>query len=152
VQVRCYRVRTEYLDPRATKYLFISLHFPSSYLPPWIRELYQADQVQILRERTSKKASLRYRNVDSTNLETARSYLPGVTADKAQMFSYLDASLVVDSYLWGLITCHSYGSDVVKITPLREVCRSIGDCASSQIERRHLFSRFQLLLGTWTSA
>jgi light-regulated signal transduction histidine kinase (bacteriophytochrome) len=77
-----------------------------------------------------------------------RSYLRQVTPDKVQLFSDLDVSsamnisLVVEGDLWGLITCHSYRSKVVKISPpMREVCRSIGDCASSQIERKHSFGR-----------
>jgi light-regulated signal transduction histidine kinase (bacteriophytochrome) len=148
-ECKCGAVVSEYLDPRASEDLFIGLHFPSSDLPQWIRDLYQADRIQILRHRTSEAASLRYRNTDRTpKVDMTRSYLRQVTPDKVQLFSDLDVSsamnisLVVEGDLWGLITCHSYRSKVVKISPpMREVCRSIGDCASSQIERKHSFGR-----------
>jgi light-regulated signal transduction histidine kinase (bacteriophytochrome) len=144
-ECKCGAVVAEYLDPQASEDLFIGLHFPSSDLPQWIRDLYQIDRVQILRDRVSETSLLRYRNADSnSSLDMARSYLRGVTPDKVQLFSDLNVSsamnisLVVDGDLWGLITCHSYRTKVVEISPpMREVCRSIGDCVSSQIESEY---------------
>lgn len=154
-ECKCGAVVAEYLDPKASEDLFIGLHFPSSDLPQWIRNLYQADRVQILRNRTSETASLVYLSTDSTpSLDMTRSYLREITPEKVQLFSDLEISsamnisLVVDGDLWGLITCHSYRSKVVEISPpLREVCRSIGDCVSSQIEREQVstFQEHQLI-------
>ena len=144
-EYKCGAVVAEYLNPEVSKDLFMGLHFPSSDLPQWIRNLYQADRVQVLRNRTAETASLVYRGTSSyVHLDMTRSYLREVTPDKIQLFADLDVSsamnisLVVDGDLWGLITCHSYRSKVVEISPpMREVCRTIGDCVSSQIERMY---------------
>jgi len=123
-ECKCGAVVSEYLDPVASEDLFIGLHFPSSDLPQWIRDLYQADRVQILRHRTSEPAALRYRDSEAPEVDMTRSYLRQVTPDKVQLFSDLDVSsamnisLVVEGDLWGLITCHSYRSRVVKISRL----------------------------------
>jgi light-regulated signal transduction histidine kinase (bacteriophytochrome) len=153
-ECKCGAVVAEYLNPNASEDLLIGLHFPSSDLPQWVRDLYQADRVQILRSRTSEAASLRYHHSTSIqSLNMTRSCLREITPDKVQLYSDLDVtsamniSLVVDGDLWGLITCHAYGSKEVEISPpIREVCRSIGDCVSSQIEREHFSVDWKLEL------
>ncbi|KAE9366127.1 hypothetical protein N431DRAFT_549109 [Stipitochalara longipes BDJ] len=160
-ECKCGAVVSEYLDPLVSEDLFIGLHFPSSDLPQWIRDLYQADRVQVLRHRTSRAASLRYRDTERIpELDMTRSYLRQVTPGKVQLFSDLDVSsamnisLVVNGDLWGLITCHSYRSKVVGISPpMREILRNIGDCASSQIERLLYAERLEarMLLATGLS-
>jgi light-regulated signal transduction histidine kinase (bacteriophytochrome) len=144
-ECKCGAVVAEYLSPRVSEDLFIGLHFPSSDLPLWIRELYKHDRVQLLRNRTSKRTSIVYRNPDDlANIDLTKAYLREVSPDKIQLFadlhvtSAMSISLVVDGELWGLIMCHSYGRKVVEISPpAREVFRTIGDCVSSQIERKH---------------
>lgn len=92
-ECKCGAVVTEYLDLVASEDLLIGLYFLSSDLPQWIRELYQTDRVQILRNTTSEAPSLRYRNTDRTpSLDLMRSYLREVTPDKVKLFSALDVS------------------------------------------------------------
>lgn len=145
-ECKCGAVVAEYLCPQVSEDLFIGLHFPSSDLPIWIRELYKEDRVQLLRSRTSDKTSIVYRNKDEPgNVDLTKSYLRDIGFEKVALFADLDVSsamtiaLVVDGELWGMVMCHSYGSKVVEILPpAREVFRAIGDCISSQIERKSL--------------
>ncbi|QDS70117.1 hypothetical protein FKW77_005303 [Venturia effusa] len=109
-ECRCGAVVAEYLCPEASEDLFFGLHFPSSDLPLWIRELYKEDRVQLLRSRTSSKASIVYRNNDSPEtVDLTRSYLRDVGPDRVGIFADLDVSsamaiaLVVDGGLWGMI-------------------------------------------------
>ncbi|TID19422.1 sensor histidine kinase/response regulator [Venturia nashicola] len=142
-ECRCGAVVAEYLCPQASEDLFLGLHFPSSDLPIWTRELYKKDRVQLLRSRTSDKTSIVYRNKDKLGIvDLTKSYLRDIGPDKVGLFADLDVSsamttaLVVEGELWGMVMCHSYGSKVVEILPpAREMFRTIGDCISSQIER-----------------
>jgi light-regulated signal transduction histidine kinase (bacteriophytochrome) len=151
-ECKCGAVVAEYLNPLASQDLLVGLHFPSSDLPPWIRKLYKVDRIHVLRDRRLEKASLLYRNLDDyVSFDLTTSCLREVAPDQVQLFSDLDVSsamtisLVVEGDLWGLITCHSYRSKVVEVSPLmREVCRCIGDCASAQIEREY-FPLFQII-------
>lgn len=45
----------------------------------------------------------------------------------------MSISLVIDDKLWGLISCHNYGSSMRVTSPVRELCRSLGDMASNTI-------------------
>jgi len=143
-ECKCGAVVSEYVNSLVSEDLFIGLHFPSSDLPQKTRELYTVDRVQILRNRTSHKASLVHRNSEEAPIrDLTGSYLRDAAPHQVQFLSDLDVcsaltiSLIVVNDLWGLITCHSYGSRAVEISPpLRDVCRSIGDFVSSQVERK----------------
>lgn len=146
-ECKCGAVVAEYLCPQASDDIFIGLHFPSSDLPTWTRELYKEDRVQLLRSRTSPKTLIVYRNKNELGTaDLTKSYMRDIGPDKVALFADLDVSsamtiaLIVDGELWGMVMCHSYGSDrVVEIgPPAREVFRTIGDCISSQIERKSL--------------
>jgi light-regulated signal transduction histidine kinase (bacteriophytochrome) len=160
-ECKCGAVVAEYVNPLVSEDLFIGLHFPSSDLPPRTRHLYKADRVQILRHRTSDTASLIYQSPDTvTALDLTGSYLRDVSPDQVKFFSDINVSsamtisLVVEDDLWGLITCHSYGSTIVEVSPpLREACRNIGQCASSQVERLLFAERLEarILLATGLS-
>jgi hypothetical protein len=123
-ECKCGAVVVEYVNPLVSEDFFIGPHFPSSDLPPRTRQLYKADRVQILRNRTSEKASLIYRSPDGvTALDLTGLYLRDVTPDQVKFFSEINASsattiyLVVEDDLWGLITCHSYGATTVEVSP-----------------------------------
>jgi light-regulated signal transduction histidine kinase (bacteriophytochrome) len=47
----------------------------------------------------------------------------------------MSISLVVDGKLWGLIACHNYGSSNRVSLPVRELCRGLGNIASTNISR-----------------
>lgn len=140
---KCGAVVAEIVNPQASEDVFIGLHFPSSDLLPGTRDLYKAGRVQILRNRIQQTVKLVHKTGDRLAIvDLIGSYLREITPDQEQFFSDLDVSssmtlsLIVENELWGLITCHSYGSHITIISPpMREVCRSIGSCVASQVER-----------------
>jgi light-regulated signal transduction histidine kinase (bacteriophytochrome) len=59
--------------------------------------------------------------------------------------SSMSISIKVADDLWGLISCHAYGSKGTRVSfPVRKMCRIIGDSASSNIERLSYVSRLQV--------
>jgi light-regulated signal transduction histidine kinase (bacteriophytochrome) len=58
--------------------------------------------------------------------------------------SSMSVSIVIDSDLWGLVACHGYGELGIRVTlPIRELCRNIGDCAATNIERLLMLQRIE---------
>jgi light-regulated signal transduction histidine kinase (bacteriophytochrome) len=58
--------------------------------------------------------------------------------------SSMSISINAFDELWGLISCHSYGSKGMRVSfPIRNMCRLIGDTASRNIERLSYASRLQ---------
>ena len=56
----------------------------------------------------------------------------------------MSVSIVIDSDLWGLVACHGYGELGIRVTlPIRELCRNIGDCAATNIERLLMLQRIE---------
>ena len=56
----------------------------------------------------------------------------------------MSVSVVINSDLWGLIACHGYGDKGIRVTlPIRELCRNIGDCAATNIERLLMLQRIE---------
>jgi len=105
-ECKCGAAVSEYVNPVISDDPFISLHFPSSDLPQQTRELYRTDRVQILRNRTARKASLVYRNSeDLRNADLSCSYLRDVSPHQVQLFSDVDVcsaltiSLIVENDL-----------------------------------------------------
>lgn len=47
----------------------------------------------------------------------------------------MSISLIVDNKLWALVSCHGYGSGKRVSLPVRELCRALGDLASTNIEK-----------------
>jgi light-regulated signal transduction histidine kinase (bacteriophytochrome) len=47
----------------------------------------------------------------------------------------MSISLMVENKLWGLISCHNYGSEARVSLPVRELCRSLGEMCSTHIEK-----------------
>jgi light-regulated signal transduction histidine kinase (bacteriophytochrome) len=60
--------------------------------------------------------------------------------------SSMSVSIVVNSNLWGLIACHEYGEVGLRISlPIRELCRNIGKCAATNIERLLMIQRLDAI-------
>lgn len=58
--------------------------------------------------------------------------------------SSMSISIVIDNDLWGLVACHHYGDKGIRVSlPLRELCRNIGECASTNIDRLLMLKRLQ---------
>lgn len=58
--------------------------------------------------------------------------------------SSMSVSIVQHDDLWGLIACHGYGDEGIRVTlPVRELCRNIGECAANNIERLLMMARLE---------
>lgn len=58
--------------------------------------------------------------------------------------SSMSVSIVIDGELWGLIACHGYGDHGIRVTlPIRELCRNIGECAATNIQRQLMLQRIE---------
>ncbi|KAF4618388.1 hypothetical protein G7Y89_g14916 [Cudoniella acicularis] len=58
--------------------------------------------------------------------------------------SSMSISIVINSELWGLIACHEYGDLGLRVSlPIRELCRNIGGCAATNVERLLMLQRIE---------
>ncbi|KAI9847505.1 MAG: Light-sensor Protein kinase [Sclerophora amabilis] len=146
------RVVTELLDPRATKDLYKGLHFPASDIPKQARELYKVNKVRLLYDRDLETARLVCREMEDldTPLDLTYSYLRAMSPIHikylANMAVRASMSISINAFneLWGLISCHAYGSKGMRVSfPIRKMCRLVGDAASRNIERLSYASRLQ---------
>jgi light-regulated signal transduction histidine kinase (bacteriophytochrome) len=64
----------------------------------------------------------------------------------------MSISLLIGGKLWGLISCHGYGPPFRVSSPVREVCRALGNLASSNIERLIYAQRVQCINPFYTTA
>lgn len=146
------RVVTELVDPRATKDLYKGLHFPASDIPKQARDLYKINKVRMLYDRDHETARLVCRTVEDLEnpLDLTHSYLRAMSPIHikylANMAVRSSMSISINAFdeLWGLISCHAYGSKGMRVSfPIRKMCRLVGDSASRNIERLSYASRLQ---------
>ncbi|KAF2804723.1 uncharacterized protein BDZ99DRAFT_481176 [Mytilinidion resinicola] len=146
------RVVTELVDPRATKDLYKGLHFPATDIPKQARELYKINRVRMLYDRDQETARLVCRTVEDleTPLDLTYSYLRAMSPIHLKYLgnmavrSSMSISINAFNELWGLIACHSYGANGMRVSfPIRKMCRLVGDSASRNIERLSYASRLQ---------
>lgn len=56
----------------------------------------------------------------------------------------MSVSIVINEDLWGLVACHGYGDFGIRVgLPIRELCRNIGECAATNIERLLMIQRIE---------
>ncbi|ATZ50634.1 Bcphy3 [Botrytis cinerea B05.10] len=145
-------VRAEYIDERASLDLYRGLKFPSTDIPVQARQLYVLNKIRLLYDRTEKTARLvsstEQYNPKSLNLSSA--YLRAMSPVHIKYLTNMGVrasfsiSLIVEGRLWGLISCHDYGLEGKRVSfPMRELCRSLGDCTSNNIEKLIYLSRIQ---------
>ncbi len=157
------RVVTELVDPRATKDLYKGLNFPASDIPKQARDMYKINKVRMLYDRDLNTARLVCRTVEDLEnpLDLTHSYLRAMSPIHlkylANMAVRSSMSISINAFdeLWGLIACHSYGADGMRVSfPIRKMCRLVGDSASRNIERLSYASRLQArkLINTVPSA
>ena len=146
------RVVTELVDPRATKDLYKGLNFPASDIPAQARELYKINKVRLLYDRDHETARLVCRTMDDldTPLDMSFAYLRAMSPIHIKYLtnmavrSSMSISINAFDQLWGLVSCHSYGSRGMRVSfPIRKMCRLVGDSASRNIERLSYASRLQ---------
>ncbi|RKF61719.1 putative histidine kinase-group viii protein [Erysiphe neolycopersici] len=137
-------VEAEIVNPRASKDIYRGLHYPASDIPSQARELYKINRIRILFDREAETSRLVCREETEFKdpIDLTHSYLRAISPIHTKYLanmgvrSSVSISLVIDDNLWGLIACHGYGEFGIRISlPMRELCRSIGDCASTNIQR-----------------
>jgi light-regulated signal transduction histidine kinase (bacteriophytochrome) len=141
----------ELIDPRASKDLYRGLHFPASDIPKQARELYMINTIRILYDRDQESARLVCRTFDDVKipLNLKHSYLRSMSPIYIKYLANMGVrasmsiSLIVDKKLWGLISCHNYGSGSgIHISlPVREICRELGNITSNNIQKLQYSSR-----------
>jgi light-regulated signal transduction histidine kinase (bacteriophytochrome) len=147
------QVVAELLNPQASKELYRGLNFPSGDIPRQARDLYKINKVRLLYDRDQETARFFCRSTEdlATPLDLTHSYLRAMSPIHSQYLrnmgvrSSLSISITAFGELWGLISCHSYGSHGHRIPfPTRNICRIIGDTVSRNIERISYTSRLQM--------
>ncbi|KAH6719286.1 putative phytochrome-like histidine kinase PHY2p [Leptodontidium sp. MPI-SDFR-AT-0119] len=145
-------VESELVNPQASLDLFRGLHFPASDIPQQARELYKINRIRILYDRDAETARLVCRDAEAfaVPLDLSHSYLRAMSPIHLKYLgnmgvrSSMSVSIVIDDDLWGLIACHGYGDLGVQIPlPIRELCRNIGECAATNIQRLLMMQRIE---------
>ncbi|KHJ35984.1 putative histidine kinase-group viii protein [Erysiphe necator] len=137
-------VEAEIVNPQASTDIYRGLHYPASDIPVQARELYKTNRIRILFDREAETSRLVYRDESEFKepIDLTHSYLRAISPIHIKYLanmgvrSSVSISLVIDNKLWGLIACHGYGEFGIRISlPMRELCRRIGECASTNIQR-----------------
>ncbi|PBP27083.1 sensor histidine kinase/response regulator, partial [Diplocarpon rosae] len=145
-------VEAELVNPQASLDLFRGLHFPASDIPQQARALYKINRIRILYDRDAETARLVCRDVAAfaTPLDLSHSYLRAMSPIHLKYLSNMgvrssmSVSIVLDDNLWGLVACHGYGDLGIQIPlPIRELCRNIGECAATNIQRLLMMQRIE---------
>ena len=144
-------VVSELVDLRASSDLYRGLHFPASDIPKQARELYLVNTIRVLYDREQETSRLLCRTVEDaqTPLNLKHSYLRAFSPVHLKYLgnmgvrASMSISLIVQGKLWGLISCHGYGSSMRVSLPVRELCRGLGNVASSNIEKLLYSSRIK---------
>lgn len=114
-----------------------------SIVPKQARDLYMINKIRILYDRDAPNARLICRTLEDaeTPLDLRHSYLRAMSPihikylENLGVRATMSISLTVDNKLWGLVSCHGYGSGKRVPLPVRELCRALGDLASTNIEK-----------------
>ncbi|KAH7330367.1 putative phytochrome-like histidine kinase PHY2p [Rhexocercosporidium sp. MPI-PUGE-AT-0058] len=145
-------VEAELVNPQASLDLFRGLHFPASDIPQQARELYKINRIRILYDRDAETARLVCRDAEAfaVPLDLSHSYLRAMSPIHLKYLgnmgvrSSMSVSIVIDDDLWGLVACHGYGDLGIQIPlPVRELCRNIGECAATNIQRLLMMQRIE---------
>lgn len=146
------KVVAELVDPTMSIDLFKGLHFPAADIPKQARDLYRINKVRLLYDRDHQTARLVCRTLEDleTPLDMTHACLRAMSPihikylANMQVRSSMSISVNGPNDLWGLISCHSYGSRGMRVSfPIRKMCRLIGDTVSQNIERLSYTSRLQ---------
>ncbi|QSZ35239.1 hypothetical protein DSL72_008108 [Monilinia vaccinii-corymbosi] len=145
-------VEAELVNPKASDDIFRGLHFPASDIPKQALDLYKINRIRILYDRDEETARLVYRDQSAfaKPLDLTHAYLRAISPIHIKYMSNMGVrstmsiSIVIDGKLWGLVACHGYGDTGIRVTsPIRELARNIGECASTNIERLLMQQRIE---------
>ncbi|KAF4979568.1 hypothetical protein FZEAL_4272 [Fusarium zealandicum] len=146
------KVVTELVDTSMTRDLYKGLHFPASDIPRQARDLYKLNKVRLLYDRDQDTSRIVCRTKEDLDvpLDLSHSYLRAMSPIHLKYLtnmavrSSMSISINAFNELWGLISCHSYGNQGMRVSfPIRKMCRLVGDTASRNIERLSYASRLQ---------
>ncbi|VUC34305.1 unnamed protein product [Clonostachys rosea] len=146
------KVVSELVDPAQTRDLYYGLNFPASDIPRQARDLYKLNKVRLLYDRDLETSRIVCRTKEDldTPLDMSHAYLRAMSPIHlkylANMAVRSSMSISINAFneLWGLIACHSYGGQGMRVSfPIRKMCRLVGDTASRNIERLSYASRLQ---------
>ncbi|KXS14916.1 hypothetical protein M427DRAFT_123888 [Gonapodya prolifera JEL478] len=142
-------VEAEYVDKTATSpSRYMGLKFPESDIPPQARALYQLNKVRLLYDRAATMCNLVCRSLEDTKrpLDMSHCFLRAMSPihitylGNMGIQASLSISIVAFGRLWGLVTCHHYDRRR-NSSPLRKLCRVVGEIAGRNLERLAFVSR-----------
>ncbi|KAF9234675.1 hypothetical protein BU15DRAFT_89876 [Melanogaster broomeanus] len=117
------------------------------------RQLYAINTVRILYDRTQTTARIIVRNKSDLEapLNMTHSYLRAMSPihlkylENMGVQAALSVSIMTFGSLWGLISCHSYGSYGMRVSfPVRQMLRLLSETISRHIERLNYARRLQI--------
>ncbi|KAH9480564.1 Cyanobacterial phytochrome B [Psilocybe cubensis] len=138
------QVVAELVDWAQSHDLFRGLHFPASDIPAQARKLYAINKVRLLYDCAQHTARIVARDqADIDNpLDMTHCYLRAMSPihitylQNMGVRASMSISLMAFGQLWGLVTCHSYGSSGMRVSfPVRQMLRLLSQSISKNIER-----------------
>ncbi|KAJ7714204.1 hypothetical protein B0H16DRAFT_1808320 [Mycena metata] len=140
------QVVAELLDWSKTHDLYRGLHFPAADIPAQARQLYAINKVRLLYDRSQSTARIVVRSKEDlkTPLNMTHCYLPDesltgyvyVDLENMGVRASMSVSIMAFGALWGLVTCHSYGAQGMRVSfPVRQMLRLLSQAISRNIER-----------------
>ncbi|KAF7346045.1 ATP-binding cassette transporter [Mycena sanguinolenta] len=138
------QVVAELLDWSKTKDLYRGLHFPAADIPAQARQLYAINKVRLLYDRSQSTARIVVRSQEDlkTPLNMTHCYLRAMSPihikylENMGVRASMSVSIMAFGALWGLVTCHSYGSHGMRVSfPVRQMLRLLSQAISRNIER-----------------
>ncbi|KAF8446496.1 hypothetical protein BGX38DRAFT_1094244 [Terfezia claveryi] len=138
------KIVTELVDRTKTKDLYKGLYFPASDIPRQARNLYRVNKIRLLYDRELRTARLVCKSAKDLEvpLDMTHSYVRAMSPIHLKYLEHMGVrasmsiSITYHGNLWGLISCHTYGSHGMRVTfPLRKMCMIIGETASRNVER-----------------
>lgn len=146
------KVVTELVDAGHTGDLYYGLQFPASDIPAQARELYKVNKMRLLYDRDLETARLVCRSQADldTPLDMTHCYLRAMSPihlkylANMQVRASMSLSLKVFGDLWGLVSCHGFGSEGMRPPfPIRKMCKLVSNVASRNLERLSYESSLQ---------
>lgn len=138
------QVVAELVDWSQTRDLYRGLHFPASDIPAQARALYAINKVRLLYDRSQATARIVVRSKEDLEvpLDMTHCYLRAMSPIHIKYLANMgvrasmSVSIKAFGTLWGLVTCHSYGSHGMRVSfPLRQMLRLLSQAISRNIER-----------------
>ncbi|KAJ7714208.1 hypothetical protein B0H16DRAFT_1742790 [Mycena metata] len=175
------QVVAELLDWDKTHEIFRGLHFPAVDIPAQARKLYAINKVRLLYDRSQSTARIVVRSAEDlkTPLNMTHCYLRAVSPihvkcvfclysgcaigvvdevctdlENMGVRASMSVSIMASGRLWGLVSCHSYGAQGMRVSfPVRQILRLMSQSISRNIERLHYAQRLSTrkLINTMTS-